>query len=67
MKYYVQKLKDDHGEYEVHREGCRHLTKEGNYHYLGNFAGCCSAIAVAIVEGYTPANGCDYCCHSCHW
>lgn len=65
MRYYVHK--DDHlsGDNEVHRQGCRWMPDKDDREYLGHYDGCKRAVAEADARDYN-ANGCPYCCPTCH-
>ncbi|MBD2802460.1 hypothetical protein ID854_18930 [Xenorhabdus sp. M] len=66
MNYYVHTQTDNHGDYEVHREGCTHMPLTRNREYLGNFSTCVLAVAKAKQLGYRTADGCYWCSPSCH-
>lgn len=65
-RYYVHTSTDNHGEYEVHKEGCSHLPTILNREYLGLFSNCTQAVAQAKAKGYKTADGCYWCCQACH-
>ena len=64
--YYVRKIKDDRGYYEVHEASCYWIPKPENREYLGQFYSCSSALSAAETKGYRPADGCAHCCPDCH-
>ncbi|KGP41741.1 hypothetical protein LR61_21445 [Morganella morganii] len=66
MNYYVHTLKDAQGDYEVHRDGCAHMPSAPNRKSLGSFFTCTAAVQSAKNLGYTPTNGCYWCCRECH-
>ena len=63
--YYVNKNQQSNGDHEVHTAGCSWLPLAANRIYLGEFAGCASAVAEAK-KHYSQVNGCYYCCEACH-
>jgi hypothetical protein len=65
VRYYVSQ--DDHlnGDNEVHKKGCRWMPDDEEREYLGCYDGCKAAVAEANTRGY-KANGCPYCCPTCH-
>lgn len=66
MQYYVHTSTDAQGDHEVHTSECVRLPTPGNRRYLGDFSSCVYAVNEAKRLGYTPANGCYWCCPSCH-
>lgn len=64
--YYVHKFTDNHGDYEVHKEGCNHMPDVLNRERLGLFSNCAQAVAKAKIDGYRTADGCYWCCRECH-
>lgn len=61
--YYVNPNKQWNGDNEVHKSGCSYMPS--NPVSLGQHYGCNSAVSEARSKGYN-ANGCYYCCYSCH-
>lgn len=66
MYYYVHTQKDAQGDYEVHTENCSHLPLPQNRELLGAYPDCHSAVIRASMRGYSPVNGCYWCCRACH-
>ena len=64
-RYYVNKNAQANGDHEVHTTGCSWLPEVVNRVYLGDFAGCGSAVREAKTH-YTQVNGCFYCSNACH-
>lgn len=64
-KYYVNKNAQSNGDHEVHEESCSYLPTTENRRYLGEFYSCTGAVTEAK-KTYSTANGCFYCCNSCH-
>ncbi|MDF0535993.1 hypothetical protein KDN34_08725 [Shewanella yunxiaonensis] len=64
--YFVHTKTDAQGDYEVHTENCNKLPTEENREYLGTFDNCADAVREAKHLGYAAANGCYFCCTSCH-
>lgn len=65
MRYYVNRNAQQGGEHEVHTYNCAHGPEEANRQYLGEFAGCRSAVTEAK-RYYSNVDGCYYCCNDCH-
>ena len=64
--YYVNKNAQPlSGDNEVHTSKCSFLPKIENREYFGLFNNCNEAVVQAKKKGYN-ANGCYYCCNSCH-
>ena len=66
FRYYVNRRKDENGKHEVHREGCSWLNLILDREYLGEHDSCFGATVKAILEGYSPVDGCAHCCPECH-
>ena len=64
-KYYVNEHKQDNGDHEVHIDTCEFYAKMKNKQYLGEYTTCVEAVAKAKKE-FEKANGCCFCCNSCH-
>ncbi|AVE42459.1 TPA: hypothetical protein ACPUIE_003427 [Proteus mirabilis] len=64
--YYVHTSTDNHGDYEVHQDGCDHMPNASNRQYLGYFTSCAQAVSQAKANGYRTADGCYWCCRECH-
>lgn len=64
-KYYVNKNAQTNGDHEVHVQGCSFMPISENRKYLGEFSSCSGAVREAK-KHYEQANGCYYCCNSCH-
>ncbi|WP_109395518.1 hypothetical protein [Proteus terrae] len=64
--YYVHTSTDNHGDYEVHQDGCDHMPNASNRQYLGYFTSCHQAVSQAKANGYRTADGCYWCCRECH-
>ncbi|CRL65457.1 hypothetical protein [Proteus penneri] len=64
--YYVHTSTDNHGDYEVHQDGCDHMPNASNRQYLGYFTSCTQAVSQAKANGYRTADGCYWCCRECH-
>lgn len=60
MNYYVNE--DTH---EVHRETCDYVSYP-HVIFLGIYDYPSQAVAAALREGYSNADGCAYCCPTCH-
>lgn len=65
MRYYVNVNKQANGDNEVHTSICTWLPNQENRRFLGEYSSCKPAVAEAKRLGY-EANGCYYCCNSCH-
>ena len=63
--YYVNKNAQSNGDHEVHKSGCSWMPKVENRIYLGDFAGCHSAVQAARSH-YSQVNGCAHCSPACH-
>lgn len=64
--YYVNKIAQSNGDYEVHKTGCSYMPSSTNREYLGDFSNCGDAVKKAKEKGYSKANGCYYCSNACH-
>ncbi len=64
--YIVNTNTDEKGKHEVHETTCGHLPDAKNQHSLGWMTNCQSALTAAASAGYSPADGCFYCCEACH-
>lgn len=65
MPYYcVNMEKDEHGDNEVHKEGCDWWPSERAE--LGLHSSCDTAVQMAKGVGFKDANGCIHCCRDCH-
>ncbi|EOG9295323.1 hypothetical protein ACLK9Z_000129 [Proteus mirabilis] len=64
--YYVHTSTDNHGDYEVHQDGCDHMPNASNRQYLGYFTSCAQAVSQAKANGHRTADGCYWCCRECH-
>lgn len=64
--YLVNKVKRDGTYHEVHESYCAHRPDPQNQHPLSSHATCRGALQKAERDGYTPADGCYYCCRPCH-
>ena len=64
-RYYVNKNAQSNGDHEVHKEGCSHMPDSKNMLPLGSFSSCKGAVREAK-KYYRTADGCFYCCPSCH-
>ena len=62
-RYVVNKNVDEHGEHEVHREGCAYFPKECVE--LGYHDSCETAVALAK-KVYSNSDGCKYCARASH-
>ncbi|MCE1159216.1 hypothetical protein SDC9_11671 [bioreactor metagenome] len=65
-RYYVNSNAQSNGDHEVHVETCSWLPDKDHRVYLGDYHSCVLAVAEAKRRGYSRANGCYYCCLSCH-
>lgn len=63
-RYCMSLEKDEHGDNEVHKEGCEWTPIKNRD--LGTHPSCKEAVALAIVLGFKDANGCYHCCRDCH-
>jgi hypothetical protein len=63
--YYVNKQAQSNGDHEVHVPRCSYLPDPENSVYLGAFTDCREAVNVALAR-YDKANGCYWCCNTCH-
>ncbi len=63
--YYVNKIKQDNGDHEVHKSGCKWLPNPENRIYLGSFTHCADAVEEAK-KYYSKSNGCAFCSPDCH-
>ncbi len=63
MEYYVNTNAQSDGYHEVHSQDCLYMPI--NKRYLGNYNSCTAAV-IAASRIYTKADGCYYCCNSCH-
>jgi hypothetical protein len=63
--YFVNTNAQGNGDHEVHEDGCDWLKKVFTPKYLGQYDNCKPAVAEAK-KTYSTANGCKYCCPSCH-
>jgi hypothetical protein len=61
--YYVNNNAQPNGDYEVHVASCSYFPS--NRAYLGEYASCAPAVQKAS-QTHKPANGCYWCCRSCH-
>ncbi len=64
-KYYVNTQPQSSGDHEVHEQSCSFLPTIGNRKYLGEFSSCALAVSEAK-KSYSKADGCYFCCNSCH-
>jgi hypothetical protein len=64
-KYFVNNNAQSNGDHEVHNEDCVYLKLANNTTLLGLFSTCEPAV-VAAKKLYYRANGCKFCCFSCH-
>lgn len=62
--YYVDKIAQDNGDYEVHKSGCEFMPEDKNRLYLGVFFHCSDAIQKAK-ESYPQSTGCYFCSREC--
>jgi hypothetical protein len=65
VQYYVNKNAQANGDHEVHTSSCSFLPAARNRLYLGDFAGCASAV-IAAKKHYPRSNGCYYCARACN-
>ena len=65
MKYYVNKIAQSTGEYEVHAENCIYLPQYPNRLYLGTFTSPREAVEEAK-KYYAEVDGCYFCCYPAH-
>jgi hypothetical protein len=63
--YYVNKQAQSNGDHEVHESTCSYLPSASNLLYLGVFTTCSDAVKEAK-KTYSQADGCYWCCRSCH-
>jgi hypothetical protein len=63
--YYVNKQAQSNGDHEVHVASCNFLPNLENREYLGIFSSCYEAVREAKKK-YPKADGCYFCCNSCH-
>ena len=61
--YYVNQYTDDHGDHEVHKDGC--FKMPANKLHLGAFSSCKPAVEKAK-KIYPSADGCYWCSRACH-
>ena len=69
MKYYLNKNRQQNGDYEVHVQGCAYGALPENQIQLGEFANCAGAVTRAKQQYPDVANhinGCYFCCQPCH-
>lgn len=64
-EYFVNPNAQSNGDHEVHVDGCDWLKTILSPKYLGLYDSCTPAVAEAK-QTYPTANGCKYCCPSCH-
>lgn len=62
--YYVDRIPQKNGAYEVHNGDCAHLPAVNVRTYLGEFAGCQEAVSLAQML-YSEATGCYRCSTAC--
>lgn len=65
-RYCVNRNKQDTGEHEVHEWTCNKGPEPENKVDLGNSDNCRRALAIALQKGYSPVDGCKFCCEDCH-
>jgi hypothetical protein len=58
--YYVNKIAQNNGDHEVHKNGCMHTPAPANAFYLVYFDNCRDAVRQAM-ELYDQVNGCYFC------
>ena len=66
-QYYLNRIRQETGENEVHRLGCSFMPRLENRIKLGNQYHCQSALAEAIrIRPSWTIDGCIFCCEDCH-
>lgn len=63
--YYVNKQEGEHGEHEVHKDGCKWMPSPWNRRELGWFHDCKNAVVLAR-KSFPSADGCKHCSPECH-
>ena len=61
-RYVVNRVAQDNGDHEVHREGCRYWPQ--TFVELGRHLSCSGALTEAR-RYYVTANGCAFCAREC--
>lgn len=65
-RFYVNTNSQSNGDYEVHEDNyCSNAPSQLNRKDLGYHSDCHGAVREAK-RTYSKANGCYYCCRSCH-
>ena len=63
--YFINKIAENNGDYEVHKVDCNFLPDDSDRLYLGVFSNCKEAM-IKAKEIYDQSNGCYNCCSECY-